>query len=55
MPKVRTAQQNHDFWIAQAERYEREAAKTITAVRAQQHLNRAAAAREKAATYLATA
>lgn len=51
MPKTRTAAENAAHWIAQAERYESYAAKPENKAGKERHLARAAAAREKAATY----
>lgn len=53
MPKARTAAENAAHWIAQAERYERYAAKPENAAGKERHLKRAADARAHAATYTA--
>lgn len=54
MPKTRTAAENAAHWIAQAERYEREAERQLAAQSPANYrhwLDKATAARAKAATY----
>ncbi|MGI4873168.1 MAG: hypothetical protein ACRYFX_18565 [Janthinobacterium lividum] len=53
MAKVRTAEQNRDFYLGLADQYDREAEKHVTAGRYQHWKDKAAEARQKAATYTA--
>lgn len=51
MKSPRTAQQNKEWWLARAAEYSREAAKHITAGRAEHWQQKAAAALAKAESY----
>lgn len=51
MARTRTAAENYDFFMKQADRYELEAKKHITAGRNAQWLKKAADARAHALTY----